>query len=218
MLRPAVMVTAQGVREEKGGTEKSGKQQELNHEKAGPDERLKKYGVLEDNKKSPIVLFEEYMKQNKPEMNEAVKDLYEEVKKISLAEEVKNEAIPKEKNTSPLVFDRVLAEYLCTMAKKVNDKFFMTLIVFARLYRDCMNEYGWEYLSKYKPVSAEERKRVFAKSCNAEHVPEACNVFINRFFLKEFPNFDSTIAVDLTMHLCDWLTEKQYSHSKISQL
>ena len=112
--------------------------------------------------------------------------------------------------------EEILAEYLIEMGHKVNDKFFMTVIAFIRLYKDCMDEYGWSILIKYKPDI--EQKAIFTKREDAEHIPEACNLLMNKFFIKEFPNLDSAITSDLIMHLCDWLYMKGYTHTKIIQL
>ncbi len=235
-MRPPVLVAATP-----GGTPNAAKDKGCENgapeSKSGPDERLRKYGVLETGKRAATQLFEEYMKQpqSKPEVVASLKELLDSVKEQcqrEATEQVKEE--PKENKLEDAKRDcepatksppcehknceKILAEYLCGMARKVNEKFFTTLIIFARLYKDCMNECGWDIVGRYKKVGAEERKLPFTKLCDAEHVPEACNQFVNKFFLREFPNFEPTIAMDLTMHLCEWLYSKQYTHSKISQI
>ena len=245
-----------------------------------PDERLRKYGVLESNTYSPVACFEEFIKQDGQNQYTGYKDLLEEVKEENaemeeqmqmnkeeakieqiVAEQIQGEMKPEdkkeassekkeekaddvaemnlEKDRQPIIkpeskgnvvnetefvkpikknCERILAEYLCAMVKKVNDKFFTTLIIFSKLYKECMNEYGWEIIAKYRTVTEEDQKKPYSKTNNAEHIPEASNIFINRFLLKEFPNFEATIAMDLTMHLCDWLQHKGYTHTKISQI
>ncbi len=112
----------------------------------------------------------------------------------------------------------ILAEYLYEMSKKVNEKFFMTLIIFTRLYRDYMNIHGWDIVSRYKAVSKEERDTSYAKCSDAEHMPEACNDFAKNYLPKEHPSFDQEIAIDITLHLCQWLYRKGYTHTHISRL
>ena len=189
--------------------------------------------MLEINEKSPVALFEEFMKQNKPEHTVLYKDLLEQVRAV-YHQQVEN---PEERKEimAPLMLkegeelepkrmsehkncEKILAEYLCSMSSKVNEKFFMTLVIFARLYKDCMNENGWNILGKYKTITAEERTAEFAKTNDAEHLPETCNVFINQYLLKDYPNFDQNIASDLTFHLCEWLYSKEYTHTRISQV
>ena len=214
MLKQEIVLNDEQLNNEKKKEENGGRLQHVKEDEKikGPDERLRKYGVLENTAKSATSLFEEYMKQNKPEANAAVKELLEEVRQIC-------NTVPSERNAALAKnCEKVLAEYLATMAYKVNEKFYMTLITFIRLYKDCMDEYGWGLLTKYKSVPEEEKVKIFTKTKDAEHIPEACNLFMNKFFLKEFPNFDPAIAMDLTLHFCEWLYSKEYTHSRISQL
>ena len=111
---------------------------------------------------------------------------------------------------------KIMAEYLCEMARKVNEKFFMTLIIFTRLYKDYMNTHGWNIIGKYKQVSVEEKNKMYTKYNDAEHVPEACNDFTKNYLPKEYPNFDQGVSIDVTFHLCGWLFRKEYTHTHIT--
>ena len=114
------------------------------------------------------------------------------------------------------ICDQIFAEYLIYVAQRVSDKFFKTVIIFIRYYRECMNEYGWEIVSRYREVKSEERKKIFCNINNAEHVPEASNDFIRIFLPKEFDNFDRNLAVQLTRHMCHWLYQHKYTHSRVT--
>lgn len=113
---------------------------------------------------------------------------------------------------------RIMTEYLCSMATKVSEKFFVSLILFIRYYSDYMNLHGWEILGKHKPITEEEKKKQFTKTRDAEHVPEACNDFMKVHLPKECPNFDQTIGIDMTLHICDWLYRQGYTHTRITPI
>ena len=118
--------------------------------------------------------------------------------------------------TTKKTCDKVFAEYLWDMSKKVNEKFFYLLAIFVKAYKDCMNEYGWEILKKYKQVTPEERRKEFAINNDAEHVPEASNDFVRYFLPREYSNFDKNLSIELTRHLCEWVRKNKYTHTCIT--
>ena len=44
--------------------------------------------------------------------------------------------------------DEAMAVYLRDVSCKVNETFFKQVIMFVLLYRDCMNQYGWQKLAE----------------------------------------------------------------------
>lgn len=40
--------------------------------------------------------------------------------------------------------DEIFGTYLRDVSSKVNDQFYKTMLRFILLYRDCLNEYGWQ--------------------------------------------------------------------------
>lgn len=206
---------------------------------------LQRYGVLANNTTPISVLCQNFLSQAKTDTIKFYNEILEELKKLAKEEsdarekaannaasaaavvvakpEVVVEAARKEEEKAVPEMkvkncDVILAEYLFEMARKVSDKFFVTLIIFARLYRDYMNLHGWDIMGKYKTVTTEEKTKVFAQCNGAEHVPEACNEFAKSYLPKEHPNFDQDIGVDITLHLCDWLYRKSYTHTRISRI
>jgi len=194
------------------------------------DDILRKYGVLEENSTPILNMCSAFISQAKPESVKLYTELFDEVKSILQPEEGKveininkaptdNEDEPKDKAAeNNRNCSQVLAEYLCDMSKRVSERFFMTLIIFVRMYRDYMDLCGWDIIGKYKAVSVEEKKKQFSKLNDAEHIPEACNDFVKIYLPKEYPNFDQAIGVDVTLHLCEWLHRKKYTHTHISLL
>jgi len=164
-------------------------------------------------------MYKNYLSQFKPENTKNHTEIYDEMELLSL--EKKNALEPLEMNNNPKPHkncNAILAEYLYELAPKVNEKFFTTLIIVTRLYQDYMNQHGWDIISKYKTVTAEERKKQFTNVYDSEHIPEGCNDFVQAYLPKEYPNFEMQIGVDITLHLCKWLYAKGYTHTSISPL
>ncbi len=180
------------------------------------DEVLRKYGVLEASTRQALPMYDAFLAQAKHELKEHFIGIFECIQRLAEEEAGGKGEIKRLEGDKSC--ERIMAEYLQEMAAKVSQKFFVTLIMFTRLYKDGMNVYGWDILSKYKPVSPEERKDPFVKFNNAEHVPEACNDFIRIYLPRVYPNIEQTIAIDLTYHFCDWLYRRKYTHSKISRI
>lgn len=174
---------------------------------------LKKYGVLQDNNNVAYILFEDFLKLTKQNQLTYYSNILEQVKTIGKEEErscYKKEKDVLEKESKAVVpknCERILAEYLCEMVKKVNEKFFMTLILFTRLYRDYMKYNGWDIAD-----TADSPKKAESTIMNdSEKLTGACNNFVSKFLPIEYPNFDYKIAFDLTSHLCQWLSIKGYT-------
>jgi len=169
------------------------------------DEVLKRLGVLSETKKDPIKGFNEFLESVKEENKSKYADLQQELEMIE----------KHEKNVENTCL-HVLCEYLYEIGLKVTEEFYKTLIIFIRLYKESLNEYGWEIRKKQQSVSLEERKLEFSKKNSAEYIPDLCNDFINYYLPKEFPAFDKLLAMELTRHLCDWVHRKGYSKKAIS--
>lgn len=228
-----------------GEKEKEGEGKE--GEMVSIDEVLRKYGVLEDNTTPAVVMYTNFLSHTKMESARSYADIFDELKAVDQqgkesaiemakkgeeekerlegegekeredekerAEEGEKAAEQRAKNCN-----RILAEYLYEMGQKVSEKFFATLIMVVKLYRDYMNLHGWELIGRYKTVSSEESSKTFANFCDAEHMPEASNDFLKNFLPRELPNFDQMICVDITFHFCRWLSSKNYTHTNISLL
>eukprot|EP00826_Nyctotherus_ovalis_P004784 TRINITY_DN11058_c0_g1_i5.p1 TRINITY_DN11058_c0_g1~~TRINITY_DN11058_c0_g1_i5.p1 ORF type:complete len:174 (+),score=54.67 TRINITY_DN11058_c0_g1_i5:655-1176(+) len=142
------------------------------------DEILRKYGVLEENKQTNVVaLFNNFVIQLKPDSAHGY---------LELCQEFKSE--PPDFNKQRIAIQRtmkncrmILAEYVTEMAHKVTKDFFSTLLIFAKLYKDYMNLYGWNIIAKYKSVAVEERCNPFTLIHDAEHVPEGSNDFLKSY-------------------------------------
>ena len=111
--------------------------------------------------------------------------------------------------------DDIMALYLIEVAGKVHAAFYKTLTVFVELVRECMNEYGWDILLKYKRLGNEENEGEYTRKKSAEHVPEISNIFIMQFLPKRNAYFKRELAVKLMFHFCGWLYRHQHTHTRI---
>lgn len=143
------------------------------------------------------------MEKLKPEVRAKYNSLEEKLKNIT--------ASPPSR-----VAEHALAKYLYEIGQKVTDEFYKTMIIFVKLYKESLNEYGWELISKKRKVTIEEKKKEFVKEDNtAEFIPDMCNDFINYFLPQEFPAFDKLLAIELVRHLCDWINKNGYTRKQI---
>lgn len=101
--------------------------------------------------------------------------------------------------------DEILCLYLREVASKTNDLFYKMMVRFVLLYRDCLNDYGWQKKAEAECREAKqtlEEKNITARLAtyrdamsmhefcavnNAEVGPEICNEFVTTFLEKQTP-------------------------------
>jgi hypothetical protein len=110
--------------------------------------------------------------------------------------------------------DEVIYEYLQTMKEKTNHQYFLFMIKFAVLFRECFN------FSKWNQDGKGDRKE-FSQTQKADTCPDLCNEFVTEFL--ENNNYfginseqDKNEFIDLVQHFCYWLFTKQYTLSRLS--
>lgn len=96
------------------------------------------------------------------------------------------------------------------------------------LFRECLNEIGWEKKIESEGIKLEEepdvkQKRDSQPFClvnNAEHAPEICNEFVTVYMEHKRNQFDISKPdqIDLTINLCHWLFENQFTCSKLTMI
>eukprot|EP00826_Nyctotherus_ovalis_P060801 TRINITY_DN8576_c0_g1_i2.p1 TRINITY_DN8576_c0_g1~~TRINITY_DN8576_c0_g1_i2.p1 ORF type:complete len:144 (+),score=33.00 TRINITY_DN8576_c0_g1_i2:622-1053(+) len=112
--------------------------------------------------------------------------------------------------------ESVLGLYLREVGQKVKREFYKTIIIFVRLYAECLNECGWELAEKEQELITERGEGDFIKRTNtANFIPEACNKFVNYYLPENFPTFNHFLAVEMIRHLCDWLYKNNYTTKHI---
>ena len=107
----------------------------------------------------------------------------------------------------------IFYQYVNECQKKCNEKYFILLLKFILLFRECEN------LSKNKDKDKDKKIEVTSLS-NAETIPESCNEFYSNFL--ETNNFfdidenDKTEIIELIQHFCIWLFKNDFTKSKLS--
>jgi len=170
------------------------------------DAVLQRLGAFSSERNNPVKNFKSLMDAMGPENKEKYTSLQELVEKGDI-------------DLNDKIAENVLAQYLYEIGQKVADDFFKTSIIFVRLYRDCLNEYGWGLIRKQRNVTLEEKKRQFAKEPEtADYIPDMSNDFINYFLPQEYPVFDKYLATELVRHLCDWVFKSGYTKKTLMLL
>ena len=142
--------------------------------------------------------------------------------------------------------DEILALYLYRLSNRINADYWKhNALPFVMLFRECLNEYGWGKKLESGNVSLDQSEEMKALIDNnqycllngCEQAPEICNEFVTVYMeskqtlwndlRRQFKNDESneTIFVpdikkaeqiDLTVNLCHWLFECQFTCSKLS--
>ena len=133
--------------------------------------------------------------------------------------------------------DEIFALYLREVAHKTNSFFYQQMLRYILLYRDCLNEYGWQKLAeshcREAKQSLEERNinarmseahfremmnaYEFCAIQNAEVAPEICNDFVTVYLdARRDSGLEKMDAIDYTRNFCHWLFISGHTCSKLS--
>eukprot|EP00347_Sterkiella_histriomuscorum_P007733 403347763 len=131
--------------------------------------------------------------------------------------------------------DEIFGLYLREVASKTNLNFYVTMVKYILLYRECMNEYGWQKLAESQCREAKqttEERNINARLAtfgdiisnheycsinNAEVAPEICNEFVTIFLeSKKDCGLEKLECIDYTRNFCHWLFISGHTCSKLS--
>lgn len=121
--------------------------------------------------------------------------------------------------------DEVFALYLREVSRIVNPVAYKKVLKFIFLYRECINEYGWEKKVFYeeKDKTVEDLKlmsnyREYSICNNAEHLPEVANELITEIVDSRGRNFGLSRdeCIDLARNFTHWLYVNGFTCSKLS--
>lgn len=107
--------------------------------------------------------------------------------------------------------DEVFAEYLVKVSKIVNENFFLKVLKFVFLFRECLND-------MYKDKTKELSEDYYSETRNAEDAPDISNDFVTDYLDTENDRygFSKEDAIDLTQNFCQWLYDNNFTCSKLS--
>lgn len=127
-----------------------------------------------------------------------------------------------------MLVDEIFALYLFRTSQRVNEDFYKIVLAYVIFFRECLNEIGWtkrmesEHIDLNKePTMAEAvQNQQFCLVNTAEHAPEICNEFVTVYVdqNKHLYEIQRPDQIDLTINLCHWLFESQFTCSKLSMI
>ena len=115
--------------------------------------------------------------------------------------------------------DDVFYEYLLIAQKETNEEYFLLILKFILLFRECFN------LSKKKKEegSGNNEKGNEEATVNTlpETLPELCNEFYtdfmeNNHFFGVDSDDEKNEIIEVIQHFCIWLFKNEYTKSKLS--
>lgn len=111
------------------------------------------------------------------------------------------------------ICDDIICHYLDSFKNECNEIYFLFVVKFVLLFRECFN------LSERNKKEAYFNVEYTSKE-SAELFPEQCNDFFSVFMENnEFFGFDEdekTELIDIIQHFCFWLFSHKYTQSKLS--
>lgn len=127
-----------------------------------------------------------------------------------------------------MLVDEIFALYLYRTSRKTNEMFYKTILAYVIFFRECLNKIGWqkriesdEVLLEEQPELAEAAQNYeFCLTNTAEHAPEICNDFVTIYMdqNRHLMEISKPDQIDLTINLCHWLFENQFTCSKLSMI
>jgi hypothetical protein len=127
-----------------------------------------------------------------------------------------------------MLIDETFALYLYKISLKTNPVFYKVVLAFVIFFRECLNHIGWTKriqsddidLAKHPEIQQKMKSTQFCLANTAEHAPEICNEFVTVYMEdnRSISNIDRTDSIDLTINLCHWLFENQFTCSKLTMI
>ena len=114
--------------------------------------------------------------------------------------------------------DDIFALFLIEVSKIFTEKFYKTIVIFIKSYRDCLNKVGWEILQQYKSLDKEPTHLEFTSVKSGDFIPDVCNDFLNIYLPSHLPSFDKYFAIVLINHFCDWIYKFNFTKIKIKYI
>ena len=127
-----------------------------------------------------------------------------------------------------MLVDEIFALYLYRMSNRINIQYYKIVLAYVIFFRECLNQYGWAKKIESEGIKVDSNPelkldietKLFCLVNNAEHAPEICNEFVTVYMeykknVYYIPKYDQ---IDLTINLCHWLFECQFTCSKLSMI
>lgn len=123
--------------------------------------------------------------------------------------------------------DQIFAEYLGFVAQKVRKEYYIQVLRFVFLFRECINSNGERLIEDRKnlpeflfPKNSVVNNPTKDYCCdnNGEQVPDMCNEFLMRHIKERqgMVDLEDTEMIELMQNLCYWMFINGYTCSKIA--
>jgi len=127
-----------------------------------------------------------------------------------------------------MLVDEIFALYLYRMSNRINQYYYKIVLAYVIFFRECLNEYGWGKKIESEGIRLENNPELkldietkqFCLVNNAEHAPEICNEFVTVYmeYKKNIFDIPKHDQIDLTINLCHWLFQCQFTCSKLTMI
>lgn len=127
-----------------------------------------------------------------------------------------------------MLVDEIFALYLYRMSNRINQNYYKIVLAYVIFFRECLNEYGWGKKIESEGIKLENNPEMkndvankqFCMVNNAEHAPEICNEFVTVYmeYKKSIIDIAKHDQIDLTINLCHWLFQCQFTCSKLTMI
>jgi hypothetical protein len=105
--------------------------------------------------------------------------------------------------------DEIFAKYIVDAYPQCNKEYFLFLVKFAVLFRECIN--------KFKTL--DDMFGEFTTVNKADNVPDMCNDFITDFMENnDYYGLEINELIEIIQHFCYWLYENKYTTSRLTLL
>jgi hypothetical protein len=110
--------------------------------------------------------------------------------------------------------DEVFAFYIYKVSKLARPDFFIKVIKYVTLFRECLNSINREKMKSKNEEFGYEFSEIF----NPEDAPDISNDFVTDFLSVDSNlfEFQREEAIDLTQNFCQWMYDNNYTCSKLS--
>lgn len=104
--------------------------------------------------------------------------------------------------------DQIFASYCVEFFPQTNRNYFIFLVKFVTLFRECINHF-----------KTGEGVKEHTQTNSADGVPDLCNEFITEF-MENNDNFnlETTELIEIIQHFCNWLYDNKYTTSRLTLL
>jgi hypothetical protein len=130
-----------------------------------------------------------------------------------------NESDPNDLPKVSRKADDIFYEYLHFAKDQVNKNYFILLMKFILLFRECINISQW---NKTEDTSNHVKKE-YTITNNAEAVPDFCNEFVTEYLENNDwfgieSQTDRNEIIELVQNFCHWLYTNSYTQSRLTKV